>query len=261
MNIICCSGGNDSVALIQWAKNNNLPNVTVLYNHTRWAIDWWESRMEQIKYLCKKYRFEYVTTKSIGFKDLVRLKKAFPMAACKMQFCSDYLKKQPTLKWLAKNDPNNNAVLYVGIRRCESRNRANHPRTIISHTKYAGRRMEFPLVEYSDMDRDLLMEPTNIDILLHSSMECFPCVNSNRSDFRLLSKYPDRIKELAELENEMGYTGKGKPRVMFRPYRHMGAVGINEVVRWGLCERGKFTQAHPKNSNNDPAQTIISADS
>ena len=30
----------------------------------------------------------------------------------------------------------------------------------------------------------------------------------------------------------MGFTGKGKPRVMFRPKRHLGAVGIRNVVHW-----------------------------
>lgn len=243
MNIICCSGGNDSVALIQWAFEKNLKDVTVLYNYTGWEISWWDFRMKEIWLLCEKYNFKYASTVSIGFKNMVRSKKGFPMAASKMQFCSDYLKKQPTLKWLKKNDPDSNAIIYIGIRRCESQNRANHPRSIIADMRYDGRAMEFPLVEYSDMDRDLLQEKTGIDILLHGSMECFPCVNSKRSDFRLLAKYPDRIKELAELEKEMGSTGKGKPRVMFRPYRHMGAIGIKEVVKWGLCERGKYKAA------------------
>jgi hypothetical protein len=49
MNIICCSGGNDSVALIQWAHENALPAVTVLYNDTGWAAPWWPARIEEIK--------------------------------------------------------------------------------------------------------------------------------------------------------------------------------------------------------------------
>lgn len=49
MNIICCSGGNDSVALIQWAYENYLEKVTVLYNDTGWSIDWWADRMRQVK--------------------------------------------------------------------------------------------------------------------------------------------------------------------------------------------------------------------
>ncbi len=40
MNIICCSGGNDSIALIQWVHENELSNVTVVYNNTGWPIFW-----------------------------------------------------------------------------------------------------------------------------------------------------------------------------------------------------------------------------
>lgn len=171
---------------------------------------------------------------------MVRVKKGFPMAASKMQFCSSLLKKEPTNRWLNKNDPFHNAVIYIGVRREESQNRANHPRSIIADSRYGGRAMEFPLVDHVERERDFLVERSGLDILLHSSMECFPCVNSNRQNFRLLSRYPDRIKEISDLEKEMGFTSKGKPRVMFRPYRHMGATGIKEVVRWGLCERGQY---------------------
>jgi len=240
-NIICCSGGNDSVALIQWAYEIKLKNVTVLYNDTGWSISWWRERMFEIERLCSEYNFKYDETKSIGFKAMVKKKSGFPMAASKMQFCSDFLKKQPTLKWLNETDPNHDAVIYIGIRRCESQNRANHPRSIIYDSEYL-RSMEFPLVNFTDKDRDLMQEKTGIDILLHSSMECFPCVNSNRNDFRMLSKYPKKINELARLEKEMGFTKKGSPKVMFRPYRHMGATGIKEVVKWGLCERGKYNK-------------------
>jgi hypothetical protein len=109
--------------------------------------------------------------------------------------------------------------------------------------RYEGRAMEFPLVTYKEKERDFTIDRSGLDILLHSSMECFPCVNSNRSDFRLLAKHPDRIQELVDLENEMGFTSKGKPRVMFRPYRHMGATGIREVVKWGLCGHGKYKKS------------------
>lgn len=117
MNIICCSGGNDSIALIQWAYENKLKKITVLYNNTGWAIDWWKDRMKQIEKLCIKYNFQYAETQSIGFKAMVKAKKGFPMAASRMQFCSAILKKEPTNEWLNKNDSYNNAVIYIGIRR------------------------------------------------------------------------------------------------------------------------------------------------
>jgi len=94
MNVFCCSGGNDSVALIQWGYESKISNITVIFNDTGWSIPWWADRMKEIKTLCKKYKFKYKTTKSIGFKDMVRWKKGFPMAASKMQFCSGILKTE-----------------------------------------------------------------------------------------------------------------------------------------------------------------------
>jgi len=242
MNIICCSGGNDSIALIRWAWVSKLRSVTVLYNDTGWAAPKWEIRIGQVEALCKTYNFKFDRTESMGFKAMVRAKKGFPMAASRMSFCSDVLKKQPTRNWLHVNDPEGIAVIFIGIRRCESQNRKNHPRSLLADNRYNGRPVEFPLVDFSDRDRDLMQEPTGIDILLHGSMECFPCINAKRSDFRLLAKYPERVKEISDLEFEMGYTSKNKPRVMFRPYRHMGAVGIKEVIRWGLCSRGEYNK-------------------
>lgn len=247
MNIICCSGGNDSVALIQWAHENNLKDVVVLYNDTGWSIDWWPERMSEIKSLCNKYLFAYRETTCEGFKNMVRRKKGFPMGASPMQFCSGVLKKDPTLKWLKENDQLRGAIIYIGVRREESVNRKNHPYEIFGDKQYNGRIQRFPLVEYTEKDRDLLIDKTGIDILLHGSMECFPCVNTNKKDLRLLSKYPKRIQEIEDLEKEMGFTSKGKPRVMFRPKKHMGATGIREVIKWGLSERGKYKPPHSVN--------------
>lgn len=240
MNIICCSGGNDSVALIVWAIKNKLENVYVIFNDTGWAADNWKYRMAEIEFLCMQNNFKYVVTESEGFEAMVRRKKGFPMPASKMQFCSSILKTEPTLYWLRKNDPEKKAIIYIGVRREESQNRANHPYEIIGHEKYEGRLQKFPLVEFTEKDRDFLIDETDIDILMHGSMECFPCINSNRSDLRLLSKDKKRVSMISDLEKDMGFTSKNKPRVMFRPYRHMGATGIKEVVKWAECERGQY---------------------
>lgn len=240
MNILCCSGGNDSVALMQWAVKSKLENVVVLYNNTKWYSDGWIDRINQVKKFCEKNEFKYFETESEGFKNMVRRKKGFPMPASRMQFCSSVLKTEPTQNWLEKHDPNENAVIYMGKRREESQNRKNHPSQIIYSKEYGFRLQKFPLVFYKERERDFLILETEFDILLHGSMECFPCINSNRADLRLLANDKKRIQEIADLEKEMGFTKNKKPRVMFRPYRHMGATGIKEVVRWALCERGKY---------------------
>lgn len=243
MNIICSSGGNDSVALMQWAKSSDLDDVYVIYSNTKWSIDWWSDRMDEIRLFCNGAGFKYIELTSEGFESMVRRKKGFPMPASKMQFCSDILKTRPLMEWLSEHDPQKKAVIYTGKRREESQNRKNHPHEIVCDMRYDGRTSRHPLVEHTEKERDFLIEDTEIDLLLHSSMECFPCVNSNRADIRLLSKYPDRINQISKIETDMGLTSKGKPRVMFRPYRHMGATGIKEVVKWGLADRGKYNKS------------------
>ena len=78
-------------------------------------------------------------------------------------------------------------------------------------------------------------------------MECFPCINSNRADLRLLAEDEERVAKIEAIETDMGFTSKGKPRTMFRPYRHMGATGIREVVKWALAPHGRYD---PKGGND-----------
>lgn len=240
MNIICCSGGNDSVALIQWAKNKLLKDVTVLYNKTGLEAPFWFDRLLDVQDLCNRYGFNYVvTTPDMLFKDLIINKKGFPMAASNMSWCTLNLKTIPTLKWLEVNDPMMKSTIYTGVRREESINRKRY-RRMCRLNKYKGRRVERPLVGYTTLHRNELIRVTKLPLLSHKSQECFPCINSNRNDLRLLSKYPERIEEISDIENILGFTKKGKPKVMFRPYRHMGATGIEEVVDWALAERGRY---------------------
>lgn len=242
MNVIFCSGGNDSVALIQHCYESGMKDAIVAYNDTGWAHPDWPYRMKKIEILVKKYGYQYQVIKSKGFEQMVRDKNSFPMAASRMSFCTQELKTKPSLEWLKKIDPNKIAVCYTGIRREESQNRANHPEFIYMSKLYDGRTRCFPLVTVLESERNKLVLRSGFEVLPHSSMECFPCINSNRKDFRMLANYPEIINKIEDLENSMGFTLKGKPRLMFRPYRHMGAHGIREVVRWGLSEHGKFVR-------------------
>lgn len=235
-----CSGGNDSIAMLQAMKESNLRNVTVMYNGTGWEAKGWLERIGMIKVEVESIGWKFVSTESEGFANMVRRKKGFPMAASKMSFCTQALKTGPTLEWLKENDPDRELICCAGVRREESLNRANHPRTIHASELYEFRTRWFPIVSALASGRNELIKRFGFEVLNHSSMECFPCINSNRSDFRILSNDIEKIQLIEDLENEMGFTPNGKPRLMFRPYRHMGANGIKEVVKWGLCQKGKY---------------------
>lgn len=128
----------------------------------------------------------------------------------------------------------------TGVRREESLNRKDFPLYREDSPAHQGRPCWAPLVNMNEAQRDELLLDAGFAPLPHRSMECFPCVNSNREDLRLLGQDPDRVDKIEVIETDMGFTSNGKPRTMFRPYRYMGATGIREIVRWAKSERGKF---------------------
>lgn len=230
------SFGNDSIALIQWARETGLDDVTVLYNNTGWAAPHWKDRVEDASNWVQQLGFSFSETMSEGFMDLVRRKKAFPRQG--MQFCTEHLKRLPSLEWMGENAPKGSTVL-VGMRRAESANRANIPHFIPGSLEHGGRDLLAPLAAYSDDQRNDLLDRAGWAVLPHRSMECYPCVNSNRGDLRALDE--DRIQIIETFEDELG-VGKvsNKPKTFFRPYRHQGAVGIRNVMQW--ANDGKYIE-------------------
>ena len=230
--IIRSSYGNDSIALIQWVREQRLDNVAVLYNDTGWAERQWANRIDVTECWVHGLGFTPLRTKSVGMEQLVRNKRGWPRQG--LQFCTQHLKIEPTINLLREIDPGRTSTGIIGVRREESRNRANFP----EWSEQDERKCWAPLVDYTEAMRDELLQRAGIEPLPHRSDECFPCVNSNRADIRRLSV--ERIKEIAAIEKSLGHTSKGNPRTMFRPYRYMGATGIVEIARWAKSERGQF---------------------
>jgi len=229
--VIFSSYGNDSCALIQWAHEEELHNVTVLYSDTNWSAPWWQERVHDMVLWLSTLGFRFARTESIGFADLAREKKGFPVQ--KYQWCSWRLKIEPAQRWLDENDPDKRTVCLVGVRREESGARANYPLYMLRSESHGGRALIAPLAQMDTQDRDALLVKAGVEPLAHRSMECFPCINSNRKDLRELAKDTEAIAHVEALEKEIG-------RPMFRPYRHMGAKGIAEVIRWAESDRGKY---------------------
>ena len=231
--IVKASYGNDSVALIQWAKEHGLPNVATLYNDTGWAEETRSDRVFALEAWVLTLGFTPLRTKSVGLENLVRQKKGWPRQG--LQFCTQHLKIEPTQKILDEIDSERRSIGVVGVRRCESRNRANFP----EWSDQDGRKCWAPLVDHDDSQRDELLRRAGIEPLPHRSNECFPCINSNRADLRRLTE--QTIDKIEAIETSMGHTSKGSPRTMFRPYRYQGATGIREIVRGANSERGEFS--------------------
>lgn len=220
MNVISSSYGNDSVALIQWAHEQKLENVTVAYCDTGWAAPYWPQRVALGESLAWKYGFKTVRCKSIGMAELVRIKSGWPGNG--QQFCTAHLKGIPFLEWIDVADPSCSAVVLIGKRRVESEARKNTPEFIESSPYHGDRKIWHPLYAHSDEERNALLARAGFEPLPHRSLECNPCVNANRADFQRLTD--GEIERVSDLEAEIG-----KP--MFRPKR-FNALGIHGVIVW-----------------------------
>lgn len=225
MNIISSSYGNDSMALIIWALENNLPDITVVYCDTGWAAPTWNERVEQCEAYCHAKGIKTLRLESIGMKRLVEIKKGWPGNG--QQFCTAHLKGVPFLEWIEDYDKEKNGVILIGKRREESKARANTPEYIRSSEYHGGRMVWHPLYRHTEKQRNELLRGTGIEILNHRSLECNPCVNANRGDFLRLST--EEIERVNDIEVDIG-------KSMFRPKR-FGAIGIYGVMTWAKYGR------------------------
>jgi 3'-phosphoadenosine 5'-phosphosulfate sulfotransferase (PAPS reductase)/FAD synthetase len=228
MNIISSSCGNDSVALIQWAIENQVPNLVVTYLDTGWSAPEWSMRVERVKNWCESQGVEFVKIESMGMEELVRMKKGFP--SNQHQFCTQHLKGVPFLTWIDEYDKDCTAKVLVGKRRVESKARANTPEFVENSEYHGGRTLWHPLYKHTDEERNALLERAGFEILPHRSRECEPCVNANKQDFLRLE--PELVQRVNDLEVELG-------RTMFRPKR-FHAMGIYGVMTWAKHGKRKM---------------------
>ena len=234
-HVLFASYGNDSVALIQWCHEKGLENIAVLFNDTGWAEPSWLERVATGEAWVRSLGMRAFRTECEGMEALVRRKKGWPFKQ-RGQFCTQELKRAPTIAWLDHHDPDREALCMAGIRRSESRHRATYPERIEDHPEYR-RDCWYPLVRHTDEMRDALVAKTPLPLLPHRSQECYPCINANKADLRLLSA--ERVAEIEAIELSMGYTRNGKLRTMFRPAKVAGEIGIRGAWHWAHSEQGK----------------------
>lgn len=237
MYLLACSGGNDSVAMIQQMRERGLDladRICVCYTDTGWGISWWPARVARVRTLAESYGMEWHGTRAPeSFEQLMLRKKGFPMPG--KTWCSFYLKAVPQNALMDLLDPDGEGTVLLGKRRDESHARAETPEFIESSDRHGDRRVWHPLAFVTEAERDALIIRSGLPVLPHRSQECAPCINANRADFLVLG--PAEIDRAIALENEIGKT-------MFRPYHHMGATGVGQVIQWAKSPRGKYEPQH-----------------
>ncbi len=226
MNIVFTSCGNDSIALLQWAFEQELPEIHAAYSDTKWSSDDWPERVERVKQWVEASGGTFHTIESEGFESMAKRKKAFP--ANGMAFCSYILKIEPAMEWMESFDPLKKATCLVGVMRLESERRKDWPVWIDESPNHGGRPLHSPLAKMSLFDRDALLDRAGFEVLHHRSLECSPCVNATIKDLQALTDTD--VQKVHELEVVLGVGKKsGKSKFMFRPHRMGGARGIHQV--------------------------------
>lgn len=203
MHFIFGNYGNNTIALLQWIKDNNLNPVTVVNVDTGWGAASWQERVMQGQELAKRYEFAVITlTPSHKFEDLVRDRHSFPNM--KYQWCPTFLKALPFLTWLDEVDPTCEGIIVLGSRRVDFKTRQNLPEFIEESEHYNQRTVWYPLFQYSTELRDQLIKQAGFAVLNHRSLECNPCIHSLLTDFNFLE--PEKIQQIGILEQEINQT-------------------------------------------------------
>jgi 3'-phosphoadenosine 5'-phosphosulfate sulfotransferase (PAPS reductase)/FAD synthetase len=231
--VIFVSYGNDSVALLQWAHENDLQGVAVVFTDTGWMAEGWAERVERCEAWVRSMMFTPYRAKSIGFRRLAHEKQGFPTQ--QFQWCSYILKILPGQQWLEQHDPDARAICVVGVRREESEERRNFPEYLANSGNHGGRFMLAPFATWTEEQRNELIRRAGFDVLPTRSREC-RCINSNRQDMRRFTE--SDWQAIRDLEKEVGKT-------MYRPHRHMGAAGADEVRKWANSEKGQYVPPVP----------------
>ncbi len=221
MYIIRSNYSNNSLALIQWAYENKLDDLHVVYIDTGWAAKGWLEHVRLCEAFVEALGFNVQHINPIsGFADVMEMKGGFPSR--QNQWCALHLKGIPFLKWIEEIDPNDQATVLIP--KCPVETNFDTVPEFINSCEYNGeRKVWHPLFQHSQEQRDQLLTNSPFDPLTHRSQECSPCVNSNVNELRQLSEAD--IEKTAELEEDVEMH-------LFSPEHCGGAEGIRQVIHW-----------------------------
>lgn len=204
MFIIIANFGNDSIALIQWAKLQGLNNLKIISVDTGWAAPRWQSRVDQARDYVINAGFEYVRlTSPLSFPELVQAKHNFP--STKFHWCAKFLKGLPILDYLDEIDPELNAVILLSKRRNQAQKLTNLAEFEVENELFGWRKLWHPLCEYNLSQRNKLITQAGFDLLETRSLECDPCIYNQARDFSAMqSQSKEKLTQLeAQLSKPM----------------------------------------------------------
>lgn len=246
------SGGKDSAALSLWLTEQGI-------EHDRIFADTGWEHPATYEYLRGPLTeaigpITELQGKDGGMAPLVRRKGTFPSRL--RRFCTEELKVKPIKAHLATLD---DPVNTIGVRRAESKARANLPRW--EEWGAANCDVWRPLIDWSEADvigmhKRHGLAPNPLYLKGATRVGCWPCIFSRKAEIRLIADLsPDRVKEIVVLETDVQaaararYAAKGETLESkgYHPptFFHRGPADINggfssieEIVKWSRTSRG-----------------------
>lgn len=191
----------------------------------------------------RERRERYLPNDRLTFDILAEIKGIFPRR--KAQFCTEYLKLAPSLRWLRENLTGRGIdyARYVGVRRDESQTRASCPDSKWDH--YFGCTVYYPIAEWTKEQcfASILRAGEPINPLYRMGfgrVGCAPCINSGKEDVRLwAAQAPEMIAKIRAWEERLDMAFFA-PCVPGKDHNT-----IDEVVAWSKTTRGGKQLALP----------------
>lgn len=225
MYILRSNYSNNAMALIQWAFEQQLENLTVISIDTGWSGAGWSDYVELCEDFTRNKGFKVVRIRSPKpFADLMLMKQGFPTR--RYQWCSLHLKGIPFLNWIEERDPENRATILIPRRNAEENSESPASEFIDCCEFHGNRRVWHPLRDFTDTQRDALLQRAGLKPLPHPSLECLPCINSTVAMVRQMGKM--EMERLTDLEEDLEMP-------LFDPGDCGGARGIAAVMEWAQC--------------------------
>lgn len=236
------SGGKDSAAMSLWLTEQGIDHDRV-YMDTGWEAQ------ETYEYISGPLTTALGPIRRISpttdMKSLVRERKGFPGG--RTRFCTTELKFNPIRAHLAElMDRGADVVNAIGIRRAESVERADA--TEWEWSDDLDCEVWRPIVSWSvdeviSIHQRHGLRPNPLYLRGFTRVGCYPCIHASKSEIALLARTdPDRIAEIALLEQEIGAVSNADPKPSFFTLRDRDGkkhrTPISEVVAWAYTSRG-----------------------
>lgn len=200
-HIIIANYGNDSIALLQWAREAKLADVFVVSVDTGWAAPQWPARVAQCHTWLQQCGFTPIQLKpAMDFAELMHARGEFPTP--QFQWCANYLKALPILDWLDDvADPRGEAIIMLATQPNRSLPSKPVMEWLEASEHFGARRLWQPLYQHTLTQRNRLIEQAGFTVLPHRSLECDPCVNSDTNDVLRLAD--SVLERTAALEHQL----------------------------------------------------------